>query len=312
MTKYTDNQIKTARQTNIIDFVRSQGGQVKRVSGNTYIIDGHSSLKATDNKFSWWSCDISGNAIDFGVAYYGMTPDQAIAALLSINNIPYTPTQPERFSFAPAATPAAKTVTAPDFTYSDDYRRAKAYLCQTRRLPASLVQRQIDHGVLRQDARGNACFAVFDSAGNHIADDVTGTGVKRFKQIKGSQGDNGFTAGNKKDPKQIVFTESSIDALSLAALATSRPIMGFAEQIGYLTPITSKSTLIISMLGLKINVLNHYATKYPDTNIVFATDNDDAGSKFIFDTLPAYTANRTCTVLRPIGQKDWNDILQAD
>lgn len=190
--------------------------------------------------------------------------------------------------------PAPKPFVPPE-PFQGPYRQLFAYLVQQRGIPAGLVQRLVDGGLLYQDAaHGNAVF--INQAKTYAELRGTMTGKPFHGLAPGSSQEDfwWFKPGLPASPVTAAFVcEGAIDAMSLYLLRQPLPpgdnpmycsIGGVANQ--------QRIDMIKSCMG---------AAGRPT---ILAVDNDPAGEK-------CRQRNPDCSTLLPT-LKDWNaDLLAA-
>ena len=231
-----------------------------------------------------------GFGISFDDAVYmlsGGRPSAPIAKPEKLTDVPKTSTSiPPKQEYAPPAS-------APD-----KLRNVKAYLIQTRKLPAELVNdlinaKKIYAAYLENKENGKksllCAFRITDEQGNDVGcDSCSPIPNQKFKHLfEGSDSRYAwcFSYGIEDFTKQtpIFFCESPIDTMSLCALSGTPGVY-------------------VSMAGLKDTTFNSIIEKLDGTPII-CVDNDEAGKLF---------AERHPDVQRisaPYG-KDWNDTLK--
>ncbi|MHB8258428.1 MAG: DUF3991 and TOPRIM domain-containing protein [Acidiferrobacterales bacterium] len=96
--------------------------------------------------------------------------------------------------------------------------RARAYLIDVRRIPASVVDSMITTGAIFADARANACFR-YRAGGVELR----GTGAGAFHGFRGAK-DFAFRAGDVC-AVDVMVVESAIEALSASTLFPGRLIL---------------------------------------------------------------------------------------
>jgi hypothetical protein len=82
--QYYEEIKRRARQTNIADYLMNTGVKLRRV-GNWYTLEEHDSYRIQGNKWYRNSQDKGGNAIDFLVEHYGISPKEAIEKLTAVD-----------------------------------------------------------------------------------------------------------------------------------------------------------------------------------------------------------------------------------
>lgn len=287
------DKIQQARQTDLVQFLQSRGVQLKRI-GKEWQHPEHSSLYIQGNHYTWFAEGVTRekdedgrNAITLVMKLYGWSFQKAVQELTG---------------FIPANVQSAWKSSTPKKTYVPNAKRAIAYLNQRRGIDYSIIKQLLTTGRLKQDNNGNCCFIVKDFDGNTICSDMHGTGDERFKGISSSQQDFGFAVGCNS-PKFIIFFESSIDLLSFIQLVKTN--------ILYLgNEISLDNSLLVSMIGLKINVVRKYMQHYSNSQFVIAVDNDKAGQFFQNTLAHEDFAERIGGIFVP-PKKDWNETLLA-
>jgi len=210
---------------------------------------------------------------------------------------------------APAG--AAFRAPAPD---EGRWAQVRNYLVEQRQLPATLVDRLHERGLIYADHRTNAVFIRQDAEGQATGASVRGTAApagagSAFKGLalgtRREEGHFAFTIGEPRafQAPQVYLVESPIDALSRAALllrAGERGEMTFASTDGH-----GEFPARQIAEGLARHALIHCGF-----------DHDRDGEKMwtrVKEQYPA-TAEGAGSLVRdlpPDGAKDWNDALVA-
>ena len=286
--------IDKARRTNLGEYLQGIGEPIKKDgSSGWYRHKTHNSLVFLKGLYYWNSRSENGNAIDYLTRYMGMDFETAVTALVG---------------FVPAPSEKEKEIaekTKKDLVLANDYRRAFAYLQKSRGISPGLIQELIKSGHLKQEAKtNNAVFVMYDENNERVGAELEGTlSDRRFKGVEsGSKYGYGF---NLRYPKSAdiynycLFFESAIDLLSFVDLKTSHHRKSF------------DSCILVSMVGLKINVLEHMCKTFNGLPVI-CVDNDTAADEFIA-TVDSKSENfLPYRVHRPDKQyKDWNEQLQA-
>lgn len=277
--RLTDEQIKKARQTNLVDFFTNRGIELKRVGRNEYEHPDHDSLIIHDgNYFNWFSRSIQGskNPISLVMELYGWDFQTAVEELTNDDGYTHRHNSTKENISADS-----------EIEEADNQRRAIAYLVQKRKIDYEIVKDLIKQGKLIQDTKGNACFIRENGSA-----EIHGTADKRYKGQIGRQMNYGFELQIDDDIQYIVYTESSIDLLSLYQL--------YREKL--------EDTSLISMSGLKSNVVRHYINAYPKAKHILAIDNDNAADDFYTELKQEFPQIRR---RKPSNGKDWNEQLTA-
>jgi len=182
--------------------------------------------------------------------------------------------------------------------------QVRAYLTGERALPAGLVDELHARGTVYADQRGNAVFLRQDAAGTPVGASLRGTlPGSEFKGLAvGSRRDEGHFSLTVGTPAayhapQVYITESPIDALSLAAVASTQR----GEQTFLSTDGAGALPRRQIDAALARGALVHCAF-----------DNDQGGAKLWAQVTEAYPGAGAIVRERPPhGAKDWNDALRA-
>ena len=296
-----ETAVRQARQTDLAEWLRRNGEPLKR-RGRWWYIEGSDSLRIQGNKWYRNSQGIGGNAIDFLVSYYGMSPKEAITELTNNTLHPADENSGVNKKNLKAQAEASTGFDISSaFIQADNQRRALAYLIKARGIDADIAVAEIRKGQLFQEAgTGNAVFAMTDEADRATGAEVIGTlsfPDSRFKGIKaGSEGGCGYSVGQKQNPRYILYFESAVDLLSFITIKR-RQKKSMTE------------CLLISMAGLKLDVVHRSlsVSGNPAAIPVLCVDNDKAGDMFVDRCISLYPR---AIVKRPDkGFKDWNDQL---
>jgi len=220
----------------------------------------------------------------------GMGFVQAVLALTGVNE--HRTPQP----IAPA-----KGFVLDSKSLNPNCEQAKIYLTQKRHIENSIVDNLITRKLLLQERQtNNIVFPMYDENNNCVGAELQGATPKRFKGIKeGSKYGYGFNVRFSNDNKfdYALFFESAIDLISF---------------IDYKKNIENKSLgrcLLISMAGLKLNIVKRMVRAFKCSKIVLCVDNDSAGQKFKGDIA---RENIAYLDYSPNEQfKDWNEQLSA-
>lgn len=159
--------------------------------------------------------------------------------------------------------------------------RVKDYLTNTRKLAADLIDKLHRTGKIYADKFANAVFVL--GAGQGVA--LRGTGDVKFHGVRGEKAP--FTVAGDLKTKEVAFTESCIDALSLRQMGFAGEIVATSGQAGS----SARELADVYRMG--------------GWEVVAAFDNDQAGIQMV----NAIGAQRHITPRG--GAKDWNAELIA-
>ena len=281
---YSQEQIDRANQTNMEDFLRSQGETLIR-SGKEYRWKCHDSLTVRGNKWFRHSQSRGGYPVDFVMEFYGKSFPEAVQMLTG-----------EAGAGKPEACPAP----SPDFRlplHNPTNTKVIKYLTEERCLDRGIVDAFIAAGDIYEDTRHNVVFVGRES-GTQDAPGIPryahcrGTADKFRQDVGGSDKACNFRYQGESD--QLFVFEAPIDLLSFICL--------------YPKDWTKRSYL--SLGGVAGKALVHFLSERPDIRRIFlCLDNDNAGNEGC--TRLSSELSEGLTVLRLLpAMKDWNEILQ--
>ncbi|EGQ3597058.1 DUF3991 domain-containing protein [Staphylococcus pseudintermedius] len=301
---FTDEEKAKARDVDIRE-IGEQNGLSFRKQGKYDRCNEHDSLILKGQSFYWNSTGKKGHgALSFAVEVLDMDFKDAMKMLVDSKYGQYD---------------ASKVVENEQkaLNYDTKYevenpQIARDYLINERGLDERLVDWAFRTGVVAQDGFNNVCFKWLDNENNIVGADKRGTGEKPFKQVvQGSKEHGGFhidiLQDKNKGIKNIVFTESPIDALSY-----------------YDAHRDLQQTRIASLSGLKLESLKEHLIEvakyniikgehpkdYPINSIVLAVDNDLAGKNFVRNVVNSFETEFKLDL--PSERKDWNEQLKKD
>ena len=281
---YSQEQIDRANQTNMEDFLRSQGETLIR-SGKEYRWKCHDSLTVRGNKWFRHSQSKGGYPVDFVMEFYGKSFPEAVQLLTG-----------EAGAGKLDACPAP----SPDFRlplHNAANTKAIKYLTEERSIDRGIVDTFIAAGDIYEDTRHNVVFVGRDS-GTQNAPGIPryvhcrGTSDKFRQDVSGS--DKSCNFSYQGDSEQLFVFEAPIDMLSFLCL--------------YPKDWTKHSYL--SLGGVAGKALTHFLSEHLDIRRIFlCLDNDNAGNEGC--TRLSSELPEGLTVLRLLpAMKDWNEVLQ--
>jgi hypothetical protein len=301
MPTVTDEQIRRAKEVGILAYLRTHEPQSLRKSkgGNDeYYLAEHDSLKISNGKFHWFSRGIGGySALDFLVKVRGMGFIDAVRRLtgdgIDYRAIPLPPLPKQAKPSKPFALPPANI--------NND--RVYAYL-RGRGIDRDIIKRCIDGGILYENTMGNCIFVGYDGSKPRFACE-RGTKDDYKKDISASDKRFSFVLPPKNPNSHNLMTcESPIDCLSHAGIhkLDGDRWDGFRLSLGGVG-----SVALISFLERNPQI----------ENVRLSLDNDKAGrgatERMIKELLSEkrFSHMKISDAPPPIGNKDYNDTLQA-
>ncbi|GKX32344.1 hypothetical protein SH1V18_48240 [Vallitalea longa] len=291
---YTPEQKKLiydARNVDLVEYFTRKGECVeKHDTKGRYKVRGYGGLYIRGCTYKWFTGGKGGTSIDCVMEVYNLDFWDAVSDLLGTSNIV---SKKEHYM-----NEKKKNVTFELPELNKDQHRAIAYLMKTRGINKKYIQYLVKNGLLfQQKEYGNAIFPFYDPiTGKIVGAEIVGTLDKvRFKQVgEGSKIGYGFSIKFGTNVDKICFFETTIDLLSYCCLE---------DNIEFL-----KTTLFVSMAGLKSSVINNYLEIYNDMKSCYVcVDNDNAGFEFIVNLSQELDFYLRCPTRE---YKDWNDMLR--
>ncbi len=187
---------------------------------------------------------------------------------------------------------------------SSNMRRLFAYLCQTRKIPAAIVEELVHSQCLYQSQKTekmkseNAVFVHRNEKGEVVGGEIQGiNSFKRFKGIVAGTSDSVFmfTPFPAKDGKlrRAYIFESAIDLMSFYTLCNKKNKL-------------MEGAAFISMAGLKPTIPKQLQAQ--GVEIISCVDNDEKGRQFEADN--GFVRSESVKKhLDNQGFKDWNEML---
>lgn len=298
MAYYNDEQIKMARNSDLLEYLNRSGYEFMKSGRNEFRLKKNDSLVISNNKWHWFSRGIGGNTLDFLMKYEGKKLPEAVEELIGKTNIhSYGNTNVENYK----AEKEKNEVKLELPEKNKDYRRLFAYLIKSRGIDKNIVQDMVNEKLIYESKdTHNVVFLGKDEKGNIKYANMRGTLTKKpFKgDCTGSKKEYGFSLKGKSDTLYVF--ESAIDLLSHATLTKMK-------RKDY-----RKDHRIIAG-GVSALSLHQYLKNNPSIkNITLCLDNDKAGkdaTKRITDDLKVQGNYNVLEKFPPSG-KDWNEYLK--
>ena len=283
---FTEDQKDQARQTNLVELLRSQGEKLKP-SGREYEWrDGSAKVTVRGNLWFHQYEGIGGDAIDFVRRFYNKSYPEAMQYLLGgcngrlVVSPPVQKEPPPPFELPPK---------------NDNMRRVYAYLLNKRGLDRDVLYAFVHAGMIYESAEyHNAIFVGHDKNGKAVHAHKRGTATESSYKGNVASGipENSFHWTGKSD--KLYLFESPIDMLSFISMNKD----GWREH-SYAACCGVADRVLFQMLSDNPNI----------KTVCLCLDNDEAGhkaNKRISDKL--FTQGIQTKILVP-SHKDWNEDL---
>lgn len=297
-TRFTEEEITSARETDLPDLLEHLGYQVKRI-GSYHTTREMDSLRIK-NRRTWrrYSENVGGDAISFLQHFHHMDFREAVDYLLSFHGTGRARDSPGK---PQAAANQAKKEEKVPFALpppNGDHRRVFAYL-RKRGIAAQVIQAFMSHGLLYEDAEHHNCvFVGRDRAGTPVFANQRGTYDRNGSSFKGD------VPGSDKD---IAFRLPCTPARD-AVFVFEAPI----DLMSCCTLHRKMNSNAVALCGLYDGPLETYLREHPHlTRIVLCLDADKWGREAAARLTEKYTRRGYAVSVRePVQGKDWNEYLQ--
>jgi hypothetical protein len=283
---YKADQIRAARQADLVAWLQAHGYSLKR-EGQNWRVPGHAGLLVQGNYFKHFSSGMGGNALDFLVDYLGYKILDAVQTLIHPG--------PAQQPIGTPAPPAAENELQMPIRWHN-HRRVIAYLAKSRGLPIDLIIELLRSKLLYQDDHGNCVFPCLDRRGEAKGAIIRGTctDVRYVARAKGMDESYGWHWPPDRESNLMFITESPIDAMSLVMI---RPLF----RAGHILAIGG-----LFLGGVHRFLGDHRAVR----TIVFALDNDKPGLSAVRSwSVELYEKGYNVQICLPDAVKDWNELL---
>ena len=309
---YTQEQIDLANQTDLVEFLKSQGEEVIR-SGNEYRWKAHDSVTIKNNQWFRHSENIGGYPVDFVKKFCGVSFSEAVEILLkskgyiSMNNetaavktggktiAPASPPEYAEIEDIPFDEPENKKEEN-KFVLPEKAQDSKAvtdYLVNVRGIDAFTVDVFKKCGYVYEDAEHHNCvFVGFDSKFKPRYAHRRSTEGRIRLDVANSDKSYGFNTRKIDDDKLFVF-EAPIDLMSFISLYYGKKAYPNCVALG----------------GVMPNAMLRFLKDNPQiTKVCLCLDNDKAGNEASDKIAEMIKDNYSVVRVIP-GKKDWNDVL---
>lgn len=275
--------IEQARKADLASYLLSVGVPLIK-DGYRYKHKLHNSLVFTKNAYYWNSKQEHGNSIDYLMKHMNMNFKSAIIELNCFNST-YIDKELQQ---------------SVKIEISQDYKKIIAYLNKNRNISYDIIRNLIKSKYIYQEQKtNNIIFPIYDKQEKLVGAELEGTlSDKRFKGIKAnSRYGYGFNIKYGNRFIYALFFESAVDLISFIDLKTNYENKSL------------QNCILVSMAGLKLNILKHTLNMYNNTLKCFlCVDNDNAGLEFIKNVQIQKIEHK---IFQPRKEfKDWNEQLK--
>ncbi|NEZ44400.1 DUF3991 and TOPRIM domain-containing protein [Paenibacillus alvei] len=222
--KFTQDEIRKARQTDLFSYLQSQNERAIKEGrippyeivrdGNQYRLKDHGGLLFDRNMWNQRSTQAGGNTLEFLVQIEKKGFKEAVAILNSDNH----EIKLSRVDLSQRKEKSAVPFVLPE--KNETFRRAIAYLTKTRGLDAELVLHEIKKGHIYEDKQfHNVVFVGRDINDEPVWAQKRSTLSERKLVMDQSGSDSRYSYGyGNPSARTVVVVESPIEALSLVSL----------------------------------------------------------------------------------------------
>lgn len=313
--------IQAARETDLLQYFQQSGYSLER-HGSNYYVKEFPGLCIKPDSNQWYhhytNVGRTNNSVDCLTLVLGRDFKQAVYELTGQDvsakrSADYPKSQAPQYTSPPrqiAAPKEKKELQMPE--QAPNMRQMFAYFCQSRKIPAAIVEELVHAKLLYQSQNivhttvngqpqtfknANAVFVHRDANGNAIGGEVQGcNSFKRYKGIAAGTGNSAFqfmpVPARDGKPKRAYIFESAIDLMSFYTFCKDKRKL--------------EGSLLVSMAGLKPTIPKQLEAE--GVQIISCVDNDDAGRKFEAEN-GFVRSESVKSHLDDRGFKDWNELL---
>ena len=294
MEYYTEEQIRQAKSVDLLSYLqRASPSELVRVSGSTWCLKDHDSLRISNGKWYWFSQGFGGvSAVDFLMKVRGFSFVEALSAVLGSGG--YLAPKPKE--------PEERRLLLPPKSKSSD--RVMEYL-QLRAIDPEIIQYCLEQNILYESSDGkNAVFVGRDESGkpryaairsmmSSFKGDATGSDKQYSFQIKGNDG------------QHLHVFESAIDLLSYATLVKQK---GFDWKKD--SHLSLAGVFIVKRNSVVPKALERFLEIHPDVKTIHLhLDNDVVGQGAAKGIMKGLRNQYQVWNQPPAKGKDINDYL---
>lgn len=314
------NLVQAAREADLLQYFQSSGYSVEK-KGNQYYVNEFPGLCIKPENNQWFhhytNVGRTNNSLDCLTLVVGRPFNQAVYELTGQDltakrSSEFPKKQAPSYTSPPKPQQIEKEkkqLKMPE--QSPNMRRMFAYFCQSRKIPAAIVEELVHAKLLYQSddtiktkvngvdqtfKTTNAVFVHRNEKGEAIGGEIQGiNSFKRYKGMVSGTGDSAFMymPYPPKDgkPKRAYIFESAIDLMSFYTFCDKKKLDG---------------AMFVSMSGLKPTIPKKLEAE--GVQIISCVDNDNYGRKFEAEN--NFTRSEGIKkILDEKGFKDWNEML---
>ena len=287
---FTEEERERARNTDLVELLKSQGEMLKRSGSEYEWLDGTQKVTIRGNLWFHQYERVGGDAVGFVRKFYNKEYAEAVQFLLDGKCGTIVRAKPKEIERKPFKMPKAYW----------NMDRVKDYLCNVRGIDEDVIQEFVDKKMIFESADyHNAVFVGFDK--NEVPRHANKRGILKSSTFKGN-------------------AEGSLDEFAFHWIGTNNKLFLFEAPIDMLSYICMnkenwKENSYAASCSISDRVLFQCLKDYSYINEVFmGYDNDFYGQRAAkrtqnkLDNLGGYKSN----ILVPVN-KDWNeDYLNSD
>jgi len=300
--RFTDQQLQKANSINILDYAKSRGYPIVKVSNTAYKIQGQGGLyiNADGQKWNWFSKNKGGGVVQFVMEMEKLSWVDAIKQLIGDSGNTVTSTPEVIDAIITPAVSQSQIVHLGEFILPDKnntYNHMLAYLINSRCIDKDIVYLFIKEGKLYENKQRSCVFVGFDDTGQARYASVRSTNTYgKIYKFDVTNSDKAYPFNCKGKNDTVCVFESPIDLMS------------------YLT-ITKKclneevTQDCISLGGVSDKALDYYLKQNNEIkSIMLCLDNDEAGHFACQKIIQKYKGEYYITENYPVA-KDFNEDL---